>query len=265
MTFKRSLYLHLLKKTPVIVFLSSLLLGCATRKEVVYFQEAESLEGYPNLMDYEPVIEKNDVLSINVSSIDDKLVEPFRLDRGNQRSGGGGGNQNLSLTGYLVDPEGNIQFPVVGQIKVAGLTRREVQQEVQEKVRRYVTDAVVDVRIMNFRVTVLGEVGNPGRVDITDGRITIPELLAMAGDISYSGKRENILVIREIDGVKKVGRVDMTEAEVFKNPFYYLKQNDLVYVEPTYKQVKAAGLINSYGGLISLGTTILSLVLLLNR
>lgn len=238
--------------------------SCATRDEVVYFQPAEQIEGYENLMDYEPVLEENDVLRINVSSRNDALVKPFQMNF-NSQQGGGGGGQNQNLTGYLVDPRGFIQFPVLGQVKVAGKTRTELEQDLQSEIRNMVTDAVVSVRIMNFKITVLGEVNSPGRIEVNDGRITLPELIAEAGDISYGGQRENIVVFREIDGIKSVGRVDITSSDVFKNPYYYLKQNDLVYVEPNYKTVKSAGFITSYTGLISIGTTLLSIILLVTR
>ncbi len=241
------------------------LFSCATRDEVVYFQPAEDIEGMQNLMDYEPVIEENDVLRINVSSRDEVLVKPFQTNLSSQGSGGGSGGQNLSLTGYLVDPEGFIQFPVLGQVKAKGKTRTELEQQLQSQIRNMVTDAVVSVRIVNFKITVLGEVSSPGRIEVTDGRITLPQLIADAGDISYGGERENILVVREKDGVKSYGRVDLTSADVFNNPYYYLKQNDIVYVEPNYKTIKSAGFITSYTGLISIGTTILSIVLLLTR
>lgn len=241
------------------------LFSCATRDEVVYFQPSEDIAGVQNAMDYEPVIEENDVLRINVSSRDDVLIKPFQTNFNSSGGGGGGGSQNLSLTGYLVNPEGYIQFPVLGEVMAKGKTRSELEQELQSQIRDMVTDAVVSVRIVNFKITVLGEVNNPGRVEVTDGRITLPQLIADAGDISYGGKRENILVVRQKDGVKSYGRVDLTSADVFNNPYYYLKQNDIVYVEPTYKTVKSAGFITSYTGLISIGTTILSLVLLLTR
>ncbi|HET8885498.1 MAG TPA: polysaccharide biosynthesis/export family protein [Salinimicrobium sp.] len=252
-----------IKKFFLLCLCSIMAISCSTKEEIVYFDNAESLEGIENLLEYEPVIEENDVLRINVSSMNEEVVSPFQMNLGGQTSGGGG--QNLSLTGYLVDVDGNIQFPILGKIPVAGKTRMEIETMLQTKIREYVTDAVVSVRIMNFRVTVLGEVRSPGRKDITDGRVSIPELIAMSGDITYNGKRENILVIREIEGVKQIGRVDMTSADVFKNPFYYLKQNDVVYVEPTYKQVKSAGFITSYTGVLSLFTSALSLYLLFSR
>ncbi len=251
-------------KYPLFFLLSLTIFSCSTRKEIVYFQDIEELAGYENIMDYEPVIEPDDVLRINVSSLNGEVVKPFQPNTQGQQGGGGGGGQNMSLTGYLVDPDGNIQFPVLGAVEVAGKKRSEIQQDLQNEIRNFVTDAVVDVRIVNFKVTVLGEAGGT-RVEVSDGRITVPELIAEVGDISYGGKRQNILVIRETNGVKSYGRVDLTDAnDVFKNPYYYLKQNDIVYVEPTYKTVKSAGFFTSYQGIISVGTTIISLYLLIN-
>ncbi|MGY5846912.1 polysaccharide biosynthesis/export family protein [Salegentibacter sp. HM20] len=239
--------------------------SCSTKKEILYFQNIEEIDGWVNDMDYEPVIEKNDALRINVSSINEEVVKPFQSPHIGASGGAamGGGGQNMSLMGYLVSPDGTINFPVLGQIKVTGMTRSEVQKMIQERVRDYVTDAVVDVRLVNFQITVLGETGST-RVPVQDGRITVPELIAMTGDITYNGKRENILVIREEQGIKSYGYVDLTEADVFKNPYYYLKQNDIVYVEPTYRAVKSAGFFTSYQGIISLGTTVISMYLLIN-
>ena len=257
-----------MKKIFTMLLCSSFLLSCATKDQIVYFENVRSLEGEKNLLEYEPIIEPNDVLRINVSSssINEEIVAPFQMRTQGQQGGSGGsaGNQNSSLAGYLVSPEGNIQFPVLGKIKVTGLSRTEVQEKLQDKIEVYVKDPIVDVRIMNFSVTVLGEVGSTGRIQIPDGRITIPELIAMAGDISYDGKRENITVIREQNGVKSVGTIDMTSAELFSSPYYYLKQNDIVYVEPSYRAVKSAGFFTSYQGIISLGTTIISLYFLIN-
>jgi len=245
--------------------LSIIVSSCATKDDVVYFHNSQSLEGKENLLDYEPKIEANDVLRINVSSssVNEEIVAPFQMNQQGGQSGGGGG-QNLSLTGYLVSPQGTINFPVLGTVEVEGLTRTSIQEKLQKQIAEYVRDPVVDVRIVNFNVTVLGEVGAPGRVQITDGRVTMPELLAMSGDITYNGKRENIKIIREVNGVKTVGYIDMTESDLFDSPFYYLKQNDLVYVEPTYRTVKSAGFFTSYQGIISVGTTLVSLYFLIN-
>lgn len=248
-------------------FISGIIVSsCATKDEIVYFNNVQELEGQVNLLDYEPKIERNDVLRINVSSssVNEEITKPFQMNQQGNQSGGGSG-QNLSLTGYLVSPQGTINFPVLGTVRVEGLSRTAIQQKLENQIAEYVRDPVVDVRIVNFSVTVLGEVGSPGRVQITDGRITMPELLAMSGDITYDGRRENIKIIREVNGVKTIGSIDMTESNLFDSPFYYLKQNDLVYVEPSYRAVKSAGFFTSYQGIISVGTTIISLYLLINN
>jgi polysaccharide export outer membrane protein len=216
-----------------------------------------------SLMKFEPVIEVNDILSINVSSLNDEVVEPFRMNSGNQQSGGGG-SQSQAMQGYLVDIDGDIQFPVLGKIPVANKSRSELEAFLTKEIKAYVTDAVVAVRIINFKVIVLGEAGQ-SVVQVENERISVPELLATVGGITYDGKRDNILIIREVDGVKSIGRVDMTSADVFSNPFYYLKQNDIVYVEPTLKKVKSAGWVTSPMGLVSIGTTIFSLIILFTR
>ena len=239
--------------------------SCATKEEIIYFYEgSDELQGQQNILDYEPVIQPNDVLRINVSSssINEEIVAPFQNQSNNQ--GGGGSNQDPSLTGYLVSQEGTIQFPVLGTIEVAKITRTDLQTKLQDLIEEYVKDPIVDVRIVNFSVTVLGEIGSPGRIQITDGRVSMPELLAMAGDITYDGKRENIKIIRSIDGVKSIGEIDMTTNDLFSSPYFYLKQNDIVYVEPSYRAVKSAGFFTSYQGIISIGTTIIGLYVLIN-
>lgn len=255
-----------MKKLLFIMVVSCCLLSCATKDQVVYFNNVQSLDGQSNLLKYEPQIEKNDVLRINVSSssVNPEIVAPFQMNQQGGQSGGGGG-QNLSLTGYLVSPDGTINFPVLGTIAVIGLTRTEIQEKLEDEISDYVIDPVVDVRIVNFSITVLGEVGNPGRVKINDGRVTMPELLAMSGDINYTGKRQNIRVIRESNGMKSVGLIDMTETDLFSSPYYYLKQNDIVYVEPTYARMKSAGFFGNPGAIIGLISSIIGLVFIFTR
>ncbi|SKB36593.1 polysaccharide export outer membrane protein [Salegentibacter holothuriorum] len=255
-----------MRKLGWFLILSIIVSSCATKDQVVYFNDVQQLEGQVNLLEYEPKIERNDVLRINVSSssVNEEIVAPFQMNQQGAQSGGGGG-QNLSLTGYLVSPQGTINFPVLGTVEVEGLSRTAIQEKLQKQIAEYVRDPVVDVRIVNFNVTVLGEVGNPGRVQITDGRITMPELLAMSGDVSYTGKRQNIRVIREVDGVKSVGFIDMTEIDLFDSPYYYLKQNDIVYVEPTYARMKSAGFFGSPGAILGLVSSTLSLIFIFTR
>jgi polysaccharide export outer membrane protein len=253
-----------MKKIFILLMIISFFTSCATREEIVYFQGVEKLKNMKDVAEFEPVFEVNDILHIKVSSLNQEVVAPFQMNSGGQ-SQGGGGQQNSSLMGYMVDIDGNIQFPVLGKVPAAGKSRSEFESYLTNELKAYVTDAVVAVRLLNFRVIVLGETGSQTVVQVENERISIPELFATVGGISYSGLRENIMIIREVNGVKTVGYVDMTSADVFKSPFYYLKQNDIVYVEPNYKTVKQAGFITSYTGLISIATTIFGLVILFTR
>jgi len=247
----------------LLLFFIVAITSCSTKKEILYFQESEKLENMKTAMEFEPVFEVNDLIHIKVTSLNEEVAKPFQMQTGGESSGGS--NQSPSLMGYLVDVEGNIQFPVLGKVEVAGKSRSELESILTEKIHRYVTDAVVAVRLLNFRVVVLGEAGSETVVDVENERMSVPELIANVGGVSYDGKRNNILIIREVDGVRSIGRVDLTNADVFKNPFFYLKQNDIVYVEPTYRKVKSAGFITSYTGLISLATTIFGVIVLITR
>lgn len=238
-----------------------LLVSCATKKQILYFQDAEELNNLLTENIFEPEIEANDILHITVSAFDEKVVAPFKMNS----QDGGVNNQNPLLKGYLVNNEGNIQFPVLGEIHVAGNTRGEVIALLTSRLSEYVKDVVVDVRIMNFKVTVIGGVNNPGVYSIVDERVTLPQAIGLAGDISLDGKRKNIMIIRHEDGKQKVTRIDFTQTDFFKSPYYFLKQNDVVYVEPSLKGVKKSGFIPDIPALLSLFTVILSTTIILTR
>lgn len=253
-----------IKKFIVLAFLVLFISSCATREEIVYFQNIEKIEDFEDLKQFEPTIEVNDRLRIHVSSINDEVVAPFNISMNNQQNSGG--QNNLAMQGYLVDAEGNITFPVLGEVKVINMTTSELEEKLTAILReKYVTDAVVKVRLVNFKVTVLGEVNSQGVIQVPDEQVTIPEIIAMAGGISYNGLRENILVIRNNEGDLMYGRVDLTDASVFEDPYYYLKQNDIVYVEPTYRRVKSAGFFSSPGSILSIISATLSLIFIFTR
>ena len=148
---------------------------------------------------------------------------------------------------------------------VAGKTRGQVKAQLKAELSEYIKDVVVDVRIMNFKITVIGEVNIPGVYTIADERVTLPQALGLAGDLSQDGKRENIMVIREVDGKQQVARVDLTKTDFFSSPYYFLKQNDVVYVEPSLKGVKKSGFIPDIPAMLSLFTIVLSSIILLTR
>ncbi|WP_424493667.1 polysaccharide biosynthesis/export family protein [Salinimicrobium sp. GXAS 041] len=253
-----------MKKYFYLAFLTLIIFSsCSSKEEIVYFQNLEKIDNMQAIAQFEPRIEINDVLNIQVSSLNEEVVRPFQLSS-NQQGGGGAGGNNQMINGYLVGVNGAINFPVLGEVDVLNMSRSELEKFLTNKLKEFVTDVVVRVRIMNFKVTVMGETGS-SVVEVQDGRISVPQVIAMSGDITYDGKRDNILVIRNLNGKISYGRVDLTDADVFQNPFFYLKQNDIIYVEPTYRKVKSAGFITSWQGLVSIITTAFSLFVLFNN
>jgi len=248
----------------ILLFITFLcIISCATRKEIVYFQDSEELNLKVINQTFEPVIETNDILHIMISSIDDEVVKPFR--RSIQNENNNFSNSNPGLQGYLVNTKGNIKFPILGTFSVAGKTRGQLEEDLKARLSEYITDVVVDVRIMNFKVTVLGEVNNPGVFTISDERVTLPEAIGLAGDFSEDGMRENVTIIREENGKRRVAKIDFTKTDFFSSPFYFLKQNDIVYVEPSNKGIKKSGFIPDIPALLSLFTIILSTVIIITN
>ncbi|MEZ4859237.1 MAG: polysaccharide biosynthesis/export family protein [Flavobacteriaceae bacterium] len=250
-----------MKKIFLFTFSLLLLTSCATKKQILYFQDAEVLNNGQSQNLFEPQIEANDILHITVSSIDEAVVAPFKMNLENS----GMGNQNQLLQGYLVNNLGTIQFPVLGEIQVAGKTRGQVISMLTSKLSEFIKEVVVDVRIMNFKVTIIGGVNKPGVYSIADERVTLPQAIGLAGDISQDGNRKNLMIIREEAGKQKVTRIDFTQTDFFTSPYYFLKQNDVVYVEPSLKGVKKSGFIPDIPALLSLFTIILSTTIILTR
>ena len=250
-----------MKKIIALFTVTVLLFSCASKKDILYFQDSETLNLEKINQEFDPIIETNDILHITISSINEEVLRPFLKTQQVQKTN----SNNPGLDGYLVNIDGTISFPVIGNVKVSGHTRDEVEDALKEKISQYVKDVVVDVRIMNFEVTVIGEVASPGVFSINDERVTLPEALALAGDLTSDAKRSTITIIREENGVRKVSMVDYTNSEFFNSEFYFLKQNDLVYVEPSSKGVKKSGFIPDIPALLSLFTVILSTVILLTN
>jgi polysaccharide export outer membrane protein len=164
---------------------------------------------------------------------------------------------------YLVDSKGNIDFPILGKLNVAGLSRSEVLNVFQNKIGVYIKNPIVNLRIMNFKVSVQGEVNAPGTYTVDSERITLIEALSKARDLTIYGKRDNILIIREIDGVKSYHRVDITKADFINSPFYYLAQNDVVYVEPNKNRINGAAIGSNTGVIISITSILITLITLI--
>lgn len=216
-----------------VILAVTLISSCKVKREMVYFQENE--KNSDTLMsEYTPKIEPDDLLGIVVTSENPEQALQFNFPvLGNSSTTKGGYTTGTPVTNaYLVDQDGMINFPVLGEIEVGGLTRSEVITILEDKIAAYISKPVVQVSIQNFKITVIGDVSSPGTFTIPNERITVIEALALSGDLKITGVRRNILVIRELNGVRKEYRLDLTSKEVFSSPAYYLKQNDVVYVEP---------------------------------
>jgi polysaccharide export outer membrane protein len=205
--------------------------SCNTKKDIVYFQGKPT--EFASHSSYNPTIKPDDLLSILVMANDEKSTVLFNLPQAVGNNLYGGYSQGAPTPpGYLVTSEGNIEFPVIGTIHLAGLTRTQAIDLIKEKLALYIVNPTISLRILNFRITVLGEVRTPGTFTIPNERITLLEALGVAGDLLITGERQNILVIRDEDGKRKEYRLDLTQESLFSSPVYYLQQNDVVYVEP---------------------------------
>lgn len=259
-------YLSLLKKiTPFLIVL--LLFSCASPKDVVYYQGIEGIAGNTQAASYEIKIQPDDLLMIIVSAEDPEIAMPFNLKSVSMVNPS---RQDLvrsqeTMQLYLVDASGSIEFPVLGKLKVSGLSRTEVLQMLQKKIGVYIKNPIINLRIMNFKVSVQGEVNLPGSYPIASERVTLIEALTMAKDLTIYGKRNNILVIREIDGVKSYNRVDITQANFINSPFYYLAQNDVIYVEPNRNKINGAAIGPNTGVIISATSLLIALITILLR
>lgn len=241
--------------------------SCVMTKQVAYFQNMDSVDITQSRPAPETHIKANDELTILVSSINPEAAEPFNVNI-STRTTSSSSNQEVSKTmyGYIVDSEGNINFPVVGKINVLGLTRPQVEDKITELIKPYFAEKerpVVKVRLSSFRVTILGEVGRSQVINVTNERISILEALAQAGDLTVYGKRPNILLVREnSNGQKEAIRYNMNDANLFNSPYYYLQQNDIVYIEPQKGKARSAD-VSSYTFWTPLSSVALSIATLI--
>ena len=225
-----------------LIFVLVMMTSCGPVKDIAYFQnkvvnEPEAIDKHAGI-----VIQPKDMLSIVVSSRNPELVAMFNLPVVSYQAGSeivATGGYNQRLMGYVVDNDGYIDFPVLGPIKVAGLTRWELSNLIKDKLldEGLLTDAVVTVEFMNFKVSVIGEVNSPGTYTLNNDKVTILQAISLARDLTIFGLRENVCVIREREGERVIYEINLCDVSMFNSPAYYLQQNDVVYVQPS--EVKA--------------------------
>jgi len=232
MTFKNVLMKKIYLAFVLIIFLGS----CASRKEIVYLQGSNVIP--ENIYaQYAPKIQQEDLLTILVSAEDLKATLPFNQQNQYQIQSATTNDLAFKPT-YLVDHNGEIDFPVIGKLKFEGLSRLEATELLKSKLSQYIVNPGVNITFANFKVTVLGEVNKPNTYTLPQERVTVLEALGMAGDMTIKGVRDNVLLIREKNGVKEMHRLNLLTDSVINSPYYYLAQNDVIYVEPNNSQVR---------------------------
>lgn len=242
--------------------------SCGSSKQIAYFQNADSLNYAASKGLFDAKIMPKDLLTITVSTTDPKAATPFNLSVTNTLNATGYLSTGAgSLQTYLVDNDGFINFPVVGQLKVGGMTKRQCENYIRDKILPYMSkteNPIITVKMASFKVTVAGEVKAPGVFNVDQEKISVIEALARAGDLTIYGKRGNVLLIREdATGEKSVHRLNLNDANLINSPYYYLQQNDYLYVEPNSVQAKNSAIGSSttiWISVVSILTSVASLV-----
>ncbi len=242
-----------MKKTLLISITISALFftGCISQKKIAYFKNIDATSAEEINQEFqkqrEPIIGAGDILLITVTGLDPLAVAPFNLPLVMYATPGS--NQiyaSPTLQTYTVEADGTINFPVVGNLKISGLKKTEAVELIKGKLLPYLKDPIIKIDFMNFQITVLGEVNRPGRYSVTDEKISLLDALGMAGDITIYGRRENVLITRENNGKLEFKRINLNSDEIFKSPYYFLKQNDIVYIEPSSVKTTASQNIPLY-------------------
>lgn len=245
------------------LFITLVLVSCASKKDIIYLQNADSVKSSNEFSNYEPKLQNDDLLSIIVSAEQPELTVPFNLPKiqGNYQLDS---NQENIKT-YLIDTNGFIEFPVIGKIKLAGQTKTDAVKALENKIREYITNPAVNLRILNYKISVIGEVNKPGSYKISSERITLLEALSQAGDLTIYGKRNNLLLIREIDSKMTYNRIDITKADFINSDFYYLSQNDVIVVEPNKTKINSSVIGPNSSVIIATISLLITSLLILSR
>lgn len=222
-----------------------LLAACGSPKRIVYMQDVVTGPEVPIGSSFEIRIQPDDMLGITVNSQDPELALPFNMPVVAYQAGRAEQLSSVQqLQGHLVDSEGNINFPILGKIAVVGMTRRELTNLLEKQIRdgNYISDPVVTIKFLNFKVSVMGEVARPGAFPVESDRITVLEALSQAGDLTIYGRRDRVIVVREEGDKRQFTCLDLRRVDLFESPCYYLQQNDVVYVEPNKRKAEQSGI-----------------------
>ncbi|MDC0957659.1 polysaccharide biosynthesis/export family protein [Flavobacteriaceae bacterium] len=239
--------------------------SCASKEDIYYLQDAE-LNAVGTFVYESSLIQPNDILKITVNSVEPLTSLPY--NRGANLNGNMPQNiKVMQLEGYLVGLKNTINFPVLGVISTLNLTTQNLAELIKNKLidGGHLKNPSVNVRLLNAKVTILGEVNTPGTYNFTEQNITLMQALGYAGDLTINGKRDDVLITREVNGVRQVTHIDVTSAEFMKSPYYFVKPNDLIVINPNNPKVKSAGFIGNFANVATVISLALSITILLTR
>ncbi|WP_405325948.1 polysaccharide biosynthesis/export family protein [Leeuwenhoekiella sp. LLG6367-2.1] len=237
--------------------------SCVTRKQVIPFFNLENLPSDLQLPQDNVKIQPDDILTITVFAPLQETATPFNLSTRVNNSGGGGNSSNKET--YQVSDEGTIKFPYLGDVYVVGLSQESLSKKLSADLTEFLKDPIVQVRIQNFKVTIMGEVSSPKTIIVEEDFISLPNALSQAGDLKISARRDNILIIREENNKLTYNYLDIRDNSLFSSPFYYLQQNDIVYVEPNTASIQKGGYLSTISTYLGLTSVIISLALIFTR
>ena len=232
--------------------------SCKPKENMVYMEKEKNIaESKINqAVFYGAHIQSGDVLDIKVTAFDENAVRPFNLYSMNNSSSPGQMNAQtaqLAPQGYLVDNEGFIYFPVIGKLYIKGMTLAQLRADLEKRLLAYLSDPLVSIKQLNFNITVLGEVKKPGQYTNPSDKITVLQALGLAGDMTDYGNRTNVKLIREEEGISKTYTIDFTDKNITSSPYYYMQQNDVLYVEPDMIKKKSANIDPNRGLVFQIG------------
>jgi polysaccharide export outer membrane protein len=243
----------------MVLCLVAFLFSCGSKKDVIYFQDIPNKATlYTDNTVSEVRIAPGDNLFITVLGESQLATAQFNVittERGNIN------NDLIGLLGYLVDDKGEINFPLIGKVYVAGLSKDEATNLLQDKIAVFINDPIVNIRFLNYKITVLGEVARPGTYSVNDEKISIPEALSLAGDLTIYGERHNVVLMRTDNDQKEFYSIDLTDPGVVFSPLYFLKQNDILYISPNRAKIRSSSLFNQNASItISLVSITMTLI-----
>jgi polysaccharide export outer membrane protein len=246
------------------VFISLLLFtNCASRKQFVYFQD--NIDKKINA-EYPLKLKEGDILNIKAFGCDEESIKIFNIPTTNNQNA----NRNYfsggtPSNGYLINKIGEIDFPLIGKIKLTELSIEEATDLIKLKLNTYLKDPKVSIQIQNFKITILGDVKNPGTIEVPNEKITLIEAIGIAGDLNITAKRKNILLLRDENGIKKQYRIDLTNNNFINSQVYYLTQNDIIYIEANQAKINSSNVTGSSSILVAIASLVITTVNILTK